>query len=125
MEAALLDNRKRLAELQREASPVLGLFVDVAARRFEGTQTQLLERLGALAPKLQSRRGEIPRSPEELGRALKALEPELRAAGVVIERKRGGGKHNPRIIVLRMSNADLPRTRKAISLNPATFEDGE
>lgn len=125
VEAALQSNRARLLELQREASPVLALFVDIAAQRFEGTYTQLLERLGALAPKLQSRRGEIPRSPEELGRALKDLEPELRAAGVVIERKRGGGKGNPRIIVLRMSNADQNRSRKAISLNPATFEDGE
>ena len=125
VEAALRDNRKRLAELQREASPVLALLIDIAARRFEGTRTQLLERLGTLAPKLQSQRGEIPRSPEELGRALKHLEPELRAAGVIIERKRGGGRNNPRIIVLRISDADQTRARKAISLNPATFEDGE
>lgn len=121
VEAAVQDNRNRLAELQREASPVLSLLLEIAARGFEGSATQLLDRLGALAPKLQVRRGEIPRSPEELGRALKDLEPELRAAGVVIERRRGGGKHNPRIIVLRMSDAGQNLGRRGISLNPATF----
>lgn len=125
VEAALGDNKYRLAELQREASPVLSLLLELAARGFEGSATQLLDRLGALAPKLQSRRGEIPRSPEELGRALKDLEPELRAGGVVIERRRGGGKHNPRIIVLRMSDAGQDRGRRGVSLNPATFVEGD
>lgn len=123
VEAALRSSGNQLVELQQEASPVLSLLLQIAAQGFEGTAGELLHRLGALAPKLQARRGEIPRSPEEMGRALKEHEAALLEAGVVLERTRGGGKSNPRIIRLRLADAAWGAgRRKGMSLNPATFE---
>ncbi|GIU73079.1 MAG: hypothetical protein KatS3mg004_0166 [Bryobacteraceae bacterium] len=124
VESALRSSGNQLAELQQEASPVLSLLLQIAAQGFEGTAGELLHRLGVLAPKLQARRGEIPRSPEEMGRALKEHEAALVEAGVIVERARGGGKSNPRIIRLRFAEAARGAGRpKRISLNPATFEN--
>ncbi|MDW8356190.1 MAG: hypothetical protein RMK57_16850 [Bryobacterales bacterium] len=126
VEAALLVNSARLADLQREASPVLELLLHLVQQGFfEGTASQLLETLGNLAPRLQARRGEIPRSPEELARELRALEPELRRAGVRLERLRGGGRANPRLIRLWREDRPAETTRRGISLNPETFCDGD
>lgn len=126
VEAALRDNRERLADLQREASPVLELLLRVVNEGlFLGTTSQLLDRIGRLAPAIQARRGELPRSPEELGRELKMLEPELRRAGVRLERLRGGGRSNPRLIRLWREDRPVETTRRGISLDPATFTDGD
>ncbi|MGB9609365.1 MAG: hypothetical protein ACPL7M_00215 [Bryobacteraceae bacterium] len=101
--AALRENQRRIQQLQVDWSPILYLLVEISGEGFCGRMSDLLKELEARAPKIQARRGDLPRSTEELARTMRYLEGPLRAAGVIVERRRGGGKSNPRLIVLRMA----------------------
>jgi energy-coupling factor transporter ATP-binding protein EcfA2 len=124
VDTALQENRRRIQQIQLDMSPTLGLLIEIAQEGFRGTASELLARLAARAPQIQARRGDLPRSPEELGRELAYLEGDLRAAGVIVERRRGGGKNNPRLVELRMAECEAKvSARRSLSLNPSTFSN--
>jgi len=101
---------------------IISLVTELAREGFEGTATQLLTKLEALAPKIQARRGDLPRSPEELGRALAREEPILRSRGVIVEKERGPAPARQRLIQLSLdSAAPVAAARRPVSLNPAHF----
>jgi len=122
VDAAIRSNRDQVRQLAVDASPIISLVTELAREGFEGTATQLLTKLEALAPKIQARRGDLPRSPEELGRALAREEPILRSRGVIVEKERGPAPTRQRLIQLSLgSAAPVAAARRPVSLNPAHF----
>jgi len=121
VDRALRSNRDEVRQFAADASPIVSLVTALAREGFEGTATQLLTKLEALAPKIQARRGDLPRSPEELGRALKRAEPILHDNGVIVERKRDRTSARERLIKLYLSGSNgAGVVRKRISLSLAT-----
>jgi energy-coupling factor transporter ATP-binding protein EcfA2 len=122
VDAAIRSNRDQVRQLAVDASPIISLVTELAREGFEGTATQLLTKLEALAPKIQARRGDLPRSPEELGRALAREEPILRSRGVIVGKERGPAPTRQRLIQLSLgSAAPVAAARRPVSLNPAHF----
>jgi hypothetical protein len=104
---AYSENRERGHDIALEASPLASLLQDVAQRGFEGTASELLERLRGLAEDDQRRARWFPKSAAALGGNLTRLAPALRAASVEVVREReSGGKSagkRSRIISLRVA----------------------
>lgn len=90
-------NRAVANELTLEVSPLAGPVRELAAAGFEGTASELLERLGELAGETATRRKSWPSSPPALGAELRRIAPNLRAADVVVEFQRERGRRSIRI----------------------------
>jgi hypothetical protein len=101
------ENRQSAHDVALEASPLAHLLRSLAAKGFNGTPTDLLERLRGLAEDDQLRAKWFPKNAVALGGALARLAPALRATGIEVTRDResggkSGGKRS-RIVSLRMA----------------------
>jgi len=116
--SAYAENRERGSGAVLETSPVAAALVDLADRGFEGTASELLERLGELASEIETRSKEWPRSPDTLGRLLTRLAPNLRDAGYEIERR-----HGKRRTWLLRTSAD--RSVASVEVSPTALASQE
>lgn len=95
--AAYTANRAVANELTLEVSPLATPVRQLAEIGFEGTATELLDRLGALAGEAATRRKSWPTTPQALGGELRRIAPNLRAAGVTVDFDRDKGRRTVRI----------------------------
>jgi hypothetical protein len=98
--AAYTGNRAQAHELAVDATPFGQTLLEVARDGFEGTASELLERLVDGAGEQASRQREWPRNPRALSAALKRLAPNLRALGCPVEFTREPTRDRRRIIRL-------------------------
>ncbi len=97
---AYAGNRDAIHELALDASLIVEpLRVLLEAGDWQGTATNLLDRLGAIAGEAAAHRRGWPRNPTALSRELARLAPNLRAVGIEVDRARG--THGRRSIALR------------------------
>jgi hypothetical protein len=119
------DNRERGHDVALEASPLAGLLQALANPGFEGTPTDLLERLRLHADDEQRRARWFPKSAVALGGSLNRLAPALRANGIEVAREResggkSGGKRS-RLITIRVAP---PPTVPMVPPAPTAVPDG-
>jgi hypothetical protein len=90
--AAYSSNRKSANELTLEASIITPFIQAMAATRFSGTSTQLLQRLNDQATDDLKRQKPWPQDGRTLSNALRRITPNLRAIGVNVDFERQGKK---------------------------------
>ena len=87
--ACYRDNRAGAVHLTLESSPLSTLVIDISVDGFEGTATELLARLNALADEGVRKQRDWPKAPNVLSGRLRRLAPALRRVGVFVEFPRG------------------------------------
>ncbi len=97
---AYTGNREEANEIALEANPIGEPLQQLAAQGpFEGTMSRLLERLEEIAGEQSTRQRRWPKTPRSLSGHLRRLAPNLRAAGISIERDdRGRGRDKRKIV---------------------------
>jgi len=94
-------NRDASNELTLEATPLAAPLRQLAELGFEGTATDLLDRLAALVEDTATRRRDWPANARSLSTALRRLAPNLREAGIEVEFGREPGGQRRRTIAIR------------------------
>ena len=95
------ENRSKGDELAIEASPVGPPLCLLAEGGFEGTMTELLERLVELTDEQAIRAKTWPKSARALSSHVKRLAPNLRKRGYVVEHDRSTDSNRRRIVRLK------------------------
>ncbi len=96
-------------------------------QRWTGTASDLHEALSGVVTETVKRGREWPGSARALGGQLKRLGPPLRKVGITIERVRGGGRANARLLVIKQHAAggDAKHTDDFASETSDRPKDGE
>jgi hypothetical protein len=117
---AYTGNRESANDIALESSPAAALIIAfvIERERWEGSASDLLEKLNARASDELKKQYGWPKSAPALGGILKRLSPNLRAMGITIER--GAGRHR-RIWMLAKSGNSLSRLSP---LSPAPLLSG-
>jgi hypothetical protein len=95
-----LENRNMSDRLAIDASPVGPLLCKIAKTGFEGTMTELLERLEGLADEKTTRTKAWPKTARALSSHVTRLAPNLRKVGFTVEHNRASDSNRTRIVVL-------------------------
>ena len=95
-------NRDGANSLALESSPI-SLFLQTIADKevWQGTATELLDRLNRMADDLTQRQRSWPKSPRALSNALRRLAPNLREAGIDVIHQQTSGTRSVKSITLR------------------------
>ena len=95
-------NRDGANSLVLESSPIyLFLQAIVDKKVWQGTATELLDRLNRMADDLTQRQRSWPKSPRALSNALRRLAPNLREAGIDIIHEQTSGTKSVKSITIR------------------------
>jgi hypothetical protein len=118
---AYIGNRAEAVEITLEASPLYEPLVVVAKDGFEGSATNLLDKLAALVDE----KGEAwPKTPAVLGGDLRRLAPVLRRVGIDVDFQREP-RTRRRLIVIRTTAQSAVPTVPAVPTEASTGADGD
>jgi hypothetical protein len=94
-------NRKKATSVALDVSPVANPVCELAQKGYEGTATDLLEKLGEMVGEDVQKRRNWPKTPQVLSGMLKRLNTALRTADIEVGFSRDETRFRKRIISIR------------------------